>query len=78
MSSSSGTRTSRGSSSLDELTYEKTIETDIFGNKDADSGGTPDGTATPTDGGPTPTPTDVLDEPEPDPDPTPTDDDLLE
>ena len=43
---------------LDELTYEKTIETDIFGNKDADSGGTPDGTPTPTDGGPTPTPTD--------------------
>ena len=65
---------------LDELTYEKTIETDIFGNKDADSGGTPDGTPTPTDGGPTPTPTptDVLDEPEPDPDPTPTDGDLLE
>ena len=62
---------------LDKLTYEKTIETDIFGNKDADSGETPDGTPTPTDGGPTPTPTDVLDEPEPDPDPTPTDDDLL-
>ena len=64
---------------LDELTYEKTIETDIFGNKNASDDEAPSGTPTPTDGGPapSPTPTDVLEEPEPDPD-TPTDDDLLE
>ena len=64
---------------LDELTYEKTIETDIFGNKNASDDEAPSGTPTPTDGepAPSPTPTDILEEPEPDPD-TPTDDDLLE
>ena len=54
---------------LDELTYERTIETDIFGNKNASTGGpTPDDDGTPT-ATPTPTPT-----PEPvDPVETPTD-----
>jgi LEA14-like dessication related protein len=45
---------------LDELTYEETIETDIFGNKNSDGGDettpTPNGEPTPTST-PTPTPT---------------------
>jgi LEA14-like dessication related protein len=42
---------------LDALTYERTIETDIFGNKD-EGGASTSGTATPTDGGSEPTATD--------------------
>jgi LEA14-like dessication related protein len=70
---------------LDRLTYEETIETDIFGNKNASGGGsgqatpTPSGEATPTPTT-TPTPTDggIIDTPTPTPGddstPTPTDD----
>jgi LEA14-like dessication related protein len=53
---------------LDQLTYEKRIETDIFGNKDENenTNGNPDGTTTPTatptpDGGPNVGGTDVVD-----------------
>lgn len=64
---------------LEELTIERTIETDIFGTKDqppADDGGG-NGTSTPTatdagDGGTTATPS-----PTPTPTPTPTDDGLI-
>ena len=71
---------------------ERTIETDIFGNKDAgsgtsDDGGTtatptPDGSATPTDGEGTATPGDATSTPSdgtatPTPTPTPTDDGIL-
>ena len=73
---------------LDELTYERTIETDIFGNENASAdgatptpGGDGDGTPTPT---PTPepvdpveTPTDPIDEPVGDGTPTSTDDELV-
>ena len=60
---------------LDRLTYEETIETDIFGNKNQSNGTAPsptptgDGTPTPT---PTPTPTEL-----PDPVSTPTDTELI-
>ena len=60
---------------LDRLTYEETIETDMFGNKNQSNGTTPsatptgDGTPTPT---PTPTPTEL-----PDPVTTPTDTELV-
>ena len=60
---------------LDRLTYEETIETDIFGNKNQSDGTAPsptptgDGTPTPT---PTPTPTEL-----PDPVSTPTDTELI-
>lgn len=53
---------------LDELTYRETIETDIFGNKNASTA--PNGSETT----PTPTPSDGT----PTPTPTPTDDGVLE
>ena len=72
---------------LDRLTYEETIETDIFGNKNATADDRPGPTPTPSNGEPaatptsTPTPTseDPVESPTDDPlsEPTPTDDDLL-
>jgi LEA14-like dessication related protein len=61
---------------LDRLTYEETIETDIFGNKNTTAGDPPGTTPTPSDGASTPTPDDPLDAPTEDqlPDATPTDD----
>jgi hypothetical protein len=59
---------------LDRLTYEETIETDIFGTKNATDGDRATSTPTPTpEGGePTPTPTDDLN-----PVSTPTETELL-
>jgi LEA14-like dessication related protein len=61
---------------LDRLTYEETIETDIFGNKNATAGteASPTPTADGSDAGPTPTPTPTEDT---EPLGTPTDTDLL-
>lgn len=75
---------------LNDLTYEKRIETDIFGNKESSTGGnatssTPTPTPTPTDGGlvgtdsPVSTPTDggLVDTPTATPTATSTGDDLV-